>query len=41
MASNIAASVLVKKSGTKPEPSVENEILFQEEEQDEYFIEDE
>ena len=38
MASNIAASVLVKKS--KADPIIENEIEFQEQELDEYFIEE-
>jgi hypothetical protein len=39
MASNIAASVLVKKSKAA-DPIIENEIAFQEQELDEYFIEE-
>ncbi len=39
MASNIAASTLVKRS--KVDPSVENEAIFQEQELDEYHIEEE
>ncbi len=38
MASNIAASVLLKKF--KIDPSVENETIFQEQELDEYYIEE-
>jgi hypothetical protein len=39
MASNIAATVLVKKSN--PDPRVEIDTIFQEQELDEYLIEEE
>ncbi len=41
MVSNIAASVLVKKLlRSKEDQSVESNIMFQEQELDEYFIEE-
>ncbi len=41
MASNIAASVLVKKlRSAKSDLSVESDVMFQEQELDEYFIEE-